>query len=51
MIADDQFVVRQIMQVFLDEIGLRDRVIFCKNGEEVVQYFKGFFDALKTDGA
>ena len=40
MIADDQFVVRQIMQVYLDELGLLNRVIFCKNGEEVVEYFK-----------
>ena len=49
MFADDQFVVRQIMQVFFDEIGILDRVIFCKNGEEVVEYFKEFFNGLRTE--
>ena len=39
MIADDQFVVRQIMKVYLSEMGLADRVIFCKDGKEVVKYF------------
>ena len=39
MFADDQFVIRQIMQVFFDEIGVLDRVVFYKNGEEVVEYF------------
>ena len=31
------------MQVYLSELGLTDRVIFCKNGKEVVKYFKRFF--------
>ena len=51
MFADDQFVVRQIMQVFFDEIGVLDRVVFCKNGEEVVEYFQRFFDEIQTETA
>ena len=37
------------MQVFFDEIGVLDRVIFCKNGEEVVEFFKEFLNELKTE--
>ena len=51
MFADDQFVIRQIMQVFFDEIGVLDRVVFCKNGEEVVEYFQRFFDEIETETA
>ena len=32
MIADDQFVVRQIYQIFFDELGITDRLIFCEDG-------------------
>ena len=51
MFADDQFVIRQIMQVFFDEIGVLDRVVICKNGEEVVEYFQRFFDEIQTETA
>ena len=37
------------MQVYLDELGLLSRAIFCKNGEEVVEYFKGLLNGLKAD--
>ena len=37
------------MQVYLDELGLLNRVIFCKNGEEVVEYFKKALSGLKAD--
>ena len=36
MIADDQFVVRQVIWMYLEELGLGDRVISCSDGEEVV---------------
>ena len=47
MIADDQFVVRQILEILLAEFGLKDRALVCKNGVEVVDYFKKFFDELE----
>ena len=39
MIADDQFVVRQVMDMHLTSLGLKDLVMLCENGEEVVRYF------------
>ena len=47
--ADDQFVVRQAMQVYFDELGILNRVMFCRNGEEVVQFFKNFFKELQAN--
>ena len=37
------------MQVFFDEIGVLDRVVFCKNGEEVVEYFQRIFYEIQTE--
>ena len=47
--ADDQFVVRQVMQVYFQELGILDRVLFCKNGDEVVDFFRGFFNELQSN--
>ena len=44
MIADDQYVVRQILKVYFSELGLLDRVMFCKDGVEVVDHFKRFLN-------
>ena len=48
IVADDQFVVRQMFQAFFDEIVLSDRILFCKNGQEVVELVKGFLKQLTT---
>ena len=37
------------MTVIFNELGLSDRMILCKNGEEVVDYFKVFIDEHKKD--
>ena len=37
------------MQVFFNELGIKDRVLFCKNGQEVVDFFKGFFNQIEAD--
>ena len=47
MVADDQFVIQQVMTIILSELGLADRMISCKNGEEVVDFFKIYLDGLK----
>ena len=47
MVADDQFVVQQVMRVFFNELGILGRVLFCNNGEEVLEFFKGFFSQLE----
>ena len=39
------------MKVYLDELGLLNRVIFCKNGEEVVDYFKDFLNKFQDEGS
>ena len=31
------------MRVIFSELGLSDRIIFCKNGKEVVDFFKNYF--------
>ena len=48
MVADDQFVVQQVMRVFFNELGILGRVLFCNNGEEVLEFFKGFFSQLEA---
>ena len=48
IVADDQFVVRQILQVYFHEVGLSKRVLFCKNGSEVVELVRGFLKQLKA---
>ena len=46
MIADDQFVVRQVIWMYLENLGLGDEVISCSDGEEVVLYFRNFLDKI-----
>ena len=48
IVADDQFVVRQILQFYFNEVGLSDRILFCKNGEEVVEIVSGLLGKLKV---
>ena len=44
MIADDQYVVRWILNVYFSELGLLDRVMFCKDGVQVVDHFRRFLN-------
>ena len=37
------------MKVILSELDLSNRIIFCKNGEEVVRFFKNFLNELKRN--
>ena len=39
------------MRVCFDELGILDRVIFCENGEEVVDYFKNFLNEVQDEGS
>ena len=48
IVADDQFVVRQTLEVYFDDVVLSDRILFCKNGQEVVELVKGFLKQLTT---
>ena len=36
------------MKIILSELGLVDRMISCKNGEEVVDFFKFYLNELKS---
>ena len=40
-----------MMRVYFSELGILDRVFFCKDGDEVVDFFKGFFDKYKKSPA
>ena len=48
IVADDQFVIRQCLEVYFDDVVLSDRILFCKNGQEVVELVKGFLKQLTT---
>lgn len=48
MIADDQYVVRQVIEMYLRDLGLDERVILCKNGEEVIEYFRNFLSQIDS---
>ena len=37
------------MKIILSELGLVDRMISCKNGEEVVDFFKFYLNELKSN--
>ena len=39
------------MKVAFDGFGILDRVIFCENGEEVVDYFKNFLNKFQDEGS
>ena len=51
MIADDKYVVQAVMKIIFEELGLSDRVIFCDNGEEVIDFFKLQLSELKCQTA